>query len=391
MKVYFWGNTNHNNLHYLRVLYFFSSIETKLFTHGDVGMNSADQGSKNKYAEIPASYHVWKEPYTLSFLFPFKLVWKMKEADVNQVSNRYIVPAYLAYKLFGIPYLFIPYGDDFCNLPFGNGGYYSYKGAWAFLGRYFAMCMRKAIKACPLFIIRYLDRSYLDALSILEISPCDSRIKKIPTPLDFKDYSDSIETHEDVFSVFMPTRILWELDSSDDKGSGIMIHGFAMFRKSNPDKKIILKLIRRGPHLKKADALICKLCIADDVIWLPEMGRDELISHYRSSDAVFDQIGLGRGSSGMVTVEGMIYGKPVFVYQCPCVDRDLGKPPIVNVRNENDIKINLQKVMDGDWKSSGAAKKWAKQYDYEHVAKIYIPLLEELARGQKGTIGKVKY
>ena len=309
----------------------------------------------------------------------------MREADVNQVCNRYIIPAYIAYKLFKKPYIFIPYGDDFCNLPFGNGGYYSYKGIWGFLGRYFASCMRKAIKDCPLFIIRYLDRSYLKALSSLKINNGDPRIKKIPTPLDFNDYQSTLETGENEFSVFMPSRILWALDKSDDKGSDIMIKGFALFRKANPEKKIRLKLIRRGPHLKKAEQLIQDLCIGDDIVWLPEMNRDELISHYRDCNAVFDQIGINRGSSGMVTVEGMIYGKPVFVYHCPRVDRDLGMPPIVNVRTKDDIHKKLQKVMDGCWKKSIVAKNWANQYSYKQVAKKYIPLLESLAHTNGNT------
>lgn len=359
-----------------------------LFYHADEGFIPAKDSSDAE--DFSGWCNRSHEMFTKTILFPRQIIKKMEEADLNQVSGRYIIPAHTVYKKRGIPYIFHPYGDDFCNLPFGAGGHFSYRRFWAPIGYYLAAKTRRAIAHCPAFTIKYRDQRYLAAFKKLGIPPDSPRVHRIATPVDleFTNIPSPLHKTPSEFRIFMPSRLVWKLGKWDNKGTDIFLHGFAMFRKAHPNSNISLHAIKKGPNANDAVELAGEIGIEKDVTWHNEMPRKDLFSHYRQADVVFDCIDHHGGAYGLVTVEGLALGKPVFGLLTERVRSDANFPPVVNVSSPQDVAKKLDHIFFNGWNQAREAEQWVRENNsYDAVARDYLPLLEKLTGHRVQTSG----
>lgn len=383
MKISLWGNICNNHFNFLKLLRTMSGVDARLFYHADEGF--IPDNDSHDAATFSQWCHRSEEMFTKAILFPGKMIKEMENADLNQVSGRYVIPAYEAYKRKGVPYIFHPYGDDFCNLPFGSGGYFSYRNLWAPIGRYLAAKTRQAITACPAYTIKYRDRRYLNAFKKLGLDPDSPRIHKIATPLDLDLLRPAADGQKATaaFTVFMPSRLIWKLGKWDNKGSDIFLQGFARFRYAHPGQEIRLHAIRKGPNAADAVVFAKEIGIANDITWHPEMPRKDLLGHYQQADVVFDCIDHYGGAYGLVSVEGMAFGKPVFGHLTEKVRADANFPPIVDVSSPEEVARELERIFRHGWQLSAQAKQWVTENNsYAAVASAYLPLIEQLT-GQR--------
>ncbi len=175
-------------------------------------------------------------------------------------------------------------------------------------------------------------------LEILEEKDIPEKLKKIIT--EFKQYEKIVFSHvthrwdfEDSGSI---NHKLYNINRRNDK----LIRGFAIYQKNNP-KKSLLVLSEYGPDAPKSKALIEELNIQKSVLWLPILGRKELMLLIRHAHICVGELGEA-GTWGGSTWEFLAMGKPV-------INRykmDEGKykemmgipfPPLINIENENNI------------------------------------------------------
>jgi glycosyltransferase involved in cell wall biosynthesis len=117
-------------------------------------------------------------------------------------------------------------------------------------------------------------------------------------------------------------------------------------------------------------------------MWTPPLNKMKLIDYYNAADVVLDQFTIG--TFGTVTPEAMACGKPVMLY----FDREVHEwcygemPPVVSVRTENKIFIQLMELLDSSNHRAAighASREWISKYHgWELVADRHIEVYREL-------------
>lgn len=108
-------------------------------------------------------------------------------------------------------------------------------------------------------------------------------------------------------------RLTWKkplpdgFSSQDDKGTDILLRGFAEFVKQG--RKGELRMFRKGLHTTETELLIQELGIEDNITWIDELPLAGFWQAMREADVVCDQ--LGASFPGMVALDAMALGRPV--------------------------------------------------------------------------------
>lgn len=174
---------------------------------------------------------------------------------------------------------------------------------------------------------------------------------------------------------FCPSRISWSGPSAKDTHR--FIEGFAKFLKTqrHPDR-FELRMVRWGPDVDKAEALVARLGIEDRVVFLPFMSQEELAQQFGQCDAVVDQFNVG--SMGMIATQAMACGRPVFAWiDSKAYARCFGEvPPVFNCRTSGEVASALAQMADKKaYARAGAAlRRWVGRF---HAARnVVAPFLK---------------
>jgi glycosyltransferase involved in cell wall biosynthesis len=97
------------------------------------------------------------------------------------------------------------------------------------------------------------------------------------------------------------------LSAMDFKGVDVLLAGFAMYVKAGGQGE--LRLVRKGPDVDAAVALIDQLGIGGSVHWLDEMPLSRFYEEMSDADLICDQF--GTSFPGMVTTDAYALGRPV--------------------------------------------------------------------------------
>jgi glycosyltransferase involved in cell wall biosynthesis len=95
--------------------------------------------------------------------------------------------------------------------------------------------------------------------------------------------------------------------SQDDKGTDVLLKGFAAFSEKVNDGELVL--IRKGLHIAETEELARELGISERIIWLDEMNMDEFYQEMGRADIVCDQF--GPTTPGLVAMDAMAMEKAV--------------------------------------------------------------------------------
>lgn len=175
--------------------------------------------------------------------------------------------------------------------------------------------------------------------------------------------------HNNVLRIFSFTRYMWKtpfppgLNSWENKGNDIMIHGIALFLKQYA-KPVDIHLIEKGIHVAETKQLIDELGFAHMVTWHKEMPFKELQDHIIKADVIIEQLGTHFISGGFYA---MLMGRPVIGNANPQVlDKLTGQPtPVCQAVTADEVCAWLQKLST-DKNLAERIGQSARQYVLNH-------------------------
>jgi glycosyltransferase involved in cell wall biosynthesis len=188
--------------------------------------------------------------------------------------------------------------------------------------------------------------------------------------------------------IFMPSHLDWGVTDnapgrSSTKGNDRLIRAFARFVKAGQNGHLIM--LDRGPDRELARRLIVELDIVNQVTFLDQMKKQELIEHFNMADVVADQFDIG--AFGTTTLEAMACAKPVLVYVDEgCADQCYSdRPPVLNAHSEDEILQALHKSLDAGFRNElgKQARDWVvRHHDAPSVAARLIEIYQTLREGR---------
>jgi glycosyltransferase involved in cell wall biosynthesis len=155
--------------------------------------------------------------------------------------------------------------------------------------------------------------------------------------------------------VFVPSRQDWYW-----KGSDRMLKGYARAVADRDDA--LLVCAGWGTDLERSRKLIDELDIRSRVLMLDHaMSKPRLLRYYRAADIVMDQFTLG--AYGGSSLEAMSCARPLLIHLDPdaFTSRLSGIPPVVNVREPEQIASELTRLFDDPdlrTRIGGEAREW---------------------------------
>jgi glycosyltransferase involved in cell wall biosynthesis len=184
---------------------------------------------------------------------------------------------------------------------------------------------------------------------------------------------------------FMPSHLDWGVSDrntnrNSTKGNDRFLHAFARLIGVGVGAHLIV--LDRGPDRHLARKLVSELGIAPHVTFMPQMAKAELVRHMRMADVVVDQFDIG--AFGTTGLEAMACGKPLMIFINEASARRCYPelPPVVNVHDETEIFVEMQRLCDPDLRAriGEKARRWlVAQHDADLVAcrlrKIYEEVL----------------
>lgn len=282
--------------------------------------------------------------------------------------------------------IFLPYGSDLYELPF--------KKNWRFdsIKSFLITChhnlfvyrrQKKGILASKrIFTINHIKLisealNKLNRTSLPFSTPMVYLEKHSPS-INWNEFLDIKKLQSFELKIISHSRQAWGYDSKYDiKGNDILINGFSLFVKNNPNACLIL--FDYGPTVEKSKTLIKKLGIADKIIWVKQMPRKliyYLIKEY--ADIGADQF--KSGYIGSTAYELMAHGIPVISYLNLTSLEFQQKllrpsPPIINVNTP--IKVSnaiysIHKKNELYKKLCKESKKYFDNYLGKGAVKVYI-------------------
>lgn len=108
-------------------------------------------------------------------------------------------------------------------------------------------------------------------------------------------------------------RLTWKeplpegFSSQDDKGTDILLAGFAEFVHAGGDAELVL--FRKGLHVAETEQLAADLGVSSRIVWRGEMALRDFYAELTVADIVCDQF--GDSFPGMVAMDAMAMGLPV--------------------------------------------------------------------------------
>jgi len=127
-------------------------------------------------------------------------------------------------------------------------------------------------------------------------------------PRNFDFNIQNIKKEEEILNkiiIFHPTSQDWRL-----KGNNEFLNAFVKLCSEN--ENIFLIISERGPDLNKAKKILEENVSKEKYKFVPLLNSTLMQYYFNLSDIVIDQFKIG--SIGMISVEAMKYGKPIFSY-----------------------------------------------------------------------------
>ncbi|MEO9739968.1 MAG: hypothetical protein ABJF57_02140 [Ekhidna sp.] len=207
---------------------------------------------------------------------------------------------------------------------------------------------------------------------------------------------DRIRRENDLIIV-SNSRQVWKtyIDSSSSKGNDILIKGYADFiTRSTIKSKLVL--FEYGNDVDSSKLLIDDLDISDHVEWFPIIPRKEMYYVLSKADFTADQFILG--DAGNSTWEGMVFGKPVFVFLDVKEDEFMNSgrqfPPVLNVNSSNQILNFLWEFQENKIRfhqMGNESQIWFEKYMSEGLADMYLKILNATFSGIRISLNELKF
>ncbi|MCP4215989.1 MAG: glycosyltransferase [bacterium] len=341
----------------------------------------------------------WGDEPSFSTVSPGKIREQLEGYDFTVACGT--VPAFM-HKA-GLPMdLFVPYGSDFYQDPFGPfftnplrklKHHYKYHA--------FHQAQKKGIQAVPLINVDYLHDFSKKTIKRMGVS---ERIYLFSLPMVYAGvfapgkieayYDRSAWYHEfkkvrEQFDlvVFNHSRHIWKnyLDPYSNKGNDRVIRGIHRLKKEAPGVRIGLVTFEYGPDVQAARDLIRELDMEENVRWFPLMSRKEIMVGLSLSDIVTGQFFHGVTSCGTI-LEALACGKPLLHN----IDKnfvgipDLSDYPYFQTETDTDIYEALKGYLEDPEKYREVGKQGAKWYQRayaENCVDKYVQLFQAKAAG----------
>lgn len=168
---------------------------------------------------------------------------------------------------------------------------------------------------------------------------------------------------EDVL-FFFPTRQDFKVNDPgahrySSKGNDRFLRAFIRAIKSGLNARCAI--IKHGPDVKEALAIINESGIEDRFIFFKPMSRNALFEQSIRADVVVDQFDIG--GLGCTTVEALSGGRPVFTYineECSALQFDKNLPPVINCWSEDEIYEQIMRCEDKEFlkKRGEQSREW---------------------------------
>ena len=190
------------------------------------------------------------------------------------------------------------------------------------------------------------------------------------------------------FVVFSPTRHVWcrpMPDPASNKGNDILLLGVAEAI-SKEAVNPLLALIEKGKDVPASKALITKLGIANNVLWIPQTSRENLRYYYSVADVVADEFFWDSGAP-LIALEALSLGKPLLIHMSHSYERVAQRPsyPCLNVRTPGEIRSVLTDFAGNKEKYRDIGRKgrdWVEKYYGDGLVDEYIRLFEHILSGK---------
>ena len=147
------------------------------------------------------------------------------------------------------------------------------------------------------------------------------------------------------------SRHVWkQAGSTSNKGTDVMLRGWAIFLAQHPGVRAKLVTLEYGPDVAASKHLISDLGIQDSVVWMPQMYRKDLMVGLILSDVIASSFSWGWVISGTI-FESLVSGTPLLTFRDdelyaktqPELARDLY--PVLNARTPDQIAEQLGSVL----------------------------------------------
>jgi hypothetical protein len=166
------------------------------------------------------------------------------------------------------------------------------------------------------------------------------------------------------FVVFYHNRHSWRTSAEDpnNKGTDVFLRGFADFSHSAQGARVTLVTIEYGPDVSASKVLLDELGIADKVLWLPRMGRKDVMAGLHYSD-----VGCGVFSRSTLTnsviQEVLAAGRPLIGWRDDAryVAQHEDLYPMLHASNVNEVACQLREMAADSSKRikiGDAARTW---------------------------------
>ena len=218
--------------------------------------------------------------------------------------------------------LFIPYGDDLIQLPYGRTKKLK-RWKKTIYNKILARSQKRGIREAKAIITEWeMHREFIEAIGypgrtfdhhFPAVYDYVSDLLPLPEHLvcDVSRLVDKVRA-ESAFVVFHQARHIWcsRKDEQSQKGNDKLIRGFADFVSRSGERSAKLVLLEYGPDVAESRSLISRLSIDDHVVWLPLSPRKLILYGILNSDVATGHFGLPCNLNG-VTQEGLICGRPL--------------------------------------------------------------------------------
>lgn len=173
------------------------------------------------------------------------------------------------------------------------------------------------------------------------------------------------------FVVFHPSRHHWSAarNTDWDKGNDILIEGFARFvREVNPRAGAVF--VNWGLTLADSKALIAKLGIEKNILWISPQPTPRMNAYIQASDALADQFCIG--TFGGIMPKGLLFGTPNLIYLDEAVHQWCLPefPPILNTRTPDEVFNGLKRLYEEPEFARQIAESGIEWYARHHSSQV---------------------
>ena len=292
--------------------------------------------------------------------------------------------------------LFVPYGSDLYQLPFGHIVHPLRQLAYWMM----AWHQLRGIRQCPVILF---DKTNADFDRIFH--RLNYRGKRIvsPPPLFYsKEYDETLALNQSGNPYFSRLQELrsqnhllvlqhirqvwkWQRDRWNLKGNDQLIRGYAQFLAANPSCKAKLLLFEYGTDVKHTKKLIDDLELTEYVVWFPKTLRKNLMTFIQMSDVVVGELH-HNWNTYCVVLETLAMSKPLIHKRDDAYVAGAYPElyPMIHASSAGDVCHALQTVVANGpaMKDMGyKARAWFDKYCVEIPVRHICRLIDEKQAG----------